>query len=143
MIRKSKKAYGKAKEKPAEGKEPKKRFQFRIDFRRDVIGRVWLRLDYYDKRLMKLDDDKQKTFLDSYMQSTRQLNQSLFVIVIVMIIAYIAYAVRIIGAGETIAAWMILLYLLFYIARHHRNENEKLLEFLLDSEITPEYARKR
>lgn len=142
MKRKPESASGEA-EIEAAGEERPLRKRFRIDFRKDVIGKVWLRLDYYDKRLMKLDDDKQKTFLDSYMQSTRQLNQSLFIIVVLMIIAYITYAVRILDAGETIAAWIILLYLLFYIARHHRNENEKLLEFLLDSEITPEYARKR
>jgi len=60
-----------------------------------------------------------------------------------MIIAYMSHALYILNMAETLAAWIILVYLIFYIARRHRNENEKLLRFLIDSEVTPEYARKK
>ncbi|UCD07344.1 MAG: hypothetical protein JSW41_06015 [Candidatus Aenigmatarchaeota archaeon] len=112
-----------------------------IDFRKDILGRVWFRLDYYDKRLTRLDEDKQKVFLDSYMESARQLNRSLVWIVFFMIIAYIFYALYVLNFAETLAAWIILVYLLFYLARRHRNENEELLRYLLDSEVTPDYAK--
>lgn len=129
--------------KKAEGKvkEAKPRFLDRFSFKRDILGKVWFRLDYYDRRLTKLDDDKQKTFLDNYMESTRQLNRSIITIVIFMIIVYIIYSFSILNMAETAAAWIILIYLLFYMARHHRKENEELLRHLLDTEITPVYAK--
>lgn len=108
-----------------------------------IFGKLWFRLDYYDERSMKLDDYKQTLFLESYMNSTRQLNRSLILILFFMIIIYIIYALQIFNIAEVLAAWIILVYLLFYLARRHRNENEKLLEHLLDSEMTPEYLRKR
>jgi len=108
-----------------------------------IFGKLWFRLGYYDQRLMKLDDYKQTVFLESYMNSTRQLNRSLILILFFMIIVYIIYALQILNIAEVIAAWIILVYLLFYLARRHRNENEKLLEHLLDAEMTPEYIRKR
>ena len=114
-----------------------------ISLRRDVVGKMWLSLDYYDRRLSKLDDYRQETFLKSYMDSSRQLNRSLVWIVALIIISYIAYAVRILNMAETAAAWIILVYLLFYLARHHRKENERLLRFLIDSESVPDYAKKR
>ncbi len=116
-------------------------FRTRFSFRKDVIGKVWFRLDYFDKRLTKLDEEKQKTFLDNYMQSTRQLNFSVVIIIICMIIAYIIYSIRIFSVVETGAAWIILLYLLFYLARRHRIDNEQLLKYLMDTEMTPDYAR--
>ncbi len=112
-----------------------------MDFRKDILGRVWFRLDYYDKRLTRLDEDKQKVFLNSYMESARQLNRFLVWIVFFMIIAYMFYALYVLNFAETFAAWIILLYLLFYLARRHRNENEELLRYLLDSEVTPNYAK--
>ena len=108
-----------------------------------IFGKLWFRLDYYDQRLMKLDDYKQTVFLESYMNSTRQLNRSLILILLFMIIVYIIYALQILNIAEVLAAWIILIYLLFYLARRHRNENEKLLEHLLDAELTLEYIRKR
>lgn len=140
---------GEEKEKGSNEKERKKdetekklpRLRTGINFRRDVLGKVWFRLDYYDRRLMKLDDDKQKTFLNNYMESTRQLNRSLVTIIIFMIITYIIHAFGILNMAETAAAWIILLYLLFYLASRHKKENEELLRYLLDTEITPEYAK--
>lgn len=111
--------------------------------RERVFGRLWFRLGYYDERLMKLDDYKQTLFLESYMNSARQLNHSLISILFLMLIIYVVYALQILRTGEVAAAWIILIYLLFYLAYRHRNENEKLLEHLLDSEMTPEYLRKR
>ncbi len=130
-------------EKPRkEGKLKKERLGFKsINFRKDILGRVWFRLDYYDKRLTRLEEDKQKIFLDSYMESARQLNRFLVWIVLFMIIAYMVYALNILNFAETLAAWIILVYLLFYIARRHRNENEELLRYLLDTEVTPDYAK--
>ena len=138
---------GKDKGKPKAGKkeEPVKSvrpgFRTRFSFRKDVIGKVWFRLDYFDKRLTGLDEEKQKTFLDNYMQSTRQLNFSIVIIIIFMIIAYIIYSVGIFSMVETGASWIILLYLLFYLARRHRIDNEQLLKYLMDTEMTPDYAR--
>lgn len=130
-------------EKPRkEEKLKKERFGFKsINFRKDILGRVWFRLDYYDKRLTRLEEDKQKIFLDSYMESARQLNRFLVWIVLFMIITYVVYALNILNFAETLAAWIILVYLLFYIARRHRNENEGLLRYLLDTEVTPDYAK--
>ncbi|MCK4497248.1 MAG: hypothetical protein KAU24_03575 [Candidatus Aenigmarchaeota archaeon] len=130
-------------EKPRkERKLKKERLGFKsINFRKDILGRVWFRLDYYDKRLTRLEEDKQKIFLDSYMESARQLNRFLVWIVLFMIIAYMVYALNILNFAETLAAWIILVYLLFYIARRHRNENEELLRYLLDTEVTPDYAK--
>jgi hypothetical protein len=122
-------------------KKARPRFWDKFSVKRDILGKVWFRLDYYDKRLMKLDDEKQKTFLDNYMESTRQLNKSIITIVIFMIIIYIIYSFNIFSMAETAIAWIILLYLLFYMARHHRKENEELLRHLLDTEITPAYAK--
>jgi len=119
--------------------KPKKKKRL-ISFRRDILGRVWFRLDYYDKRLMKLDEDKQRVFLDNYMEGTRQLNRSLVWVVLFMIISYMAYALHILNFAEIFAVWIILIYLIFYIAKRHRNESEKLLKFLMDTEVTPEYA---
>ena len=75
------------------------------------------------------------------MESARQLNRFLVWIVLFMIIAYMVYALNILNFAETLAAWIILVYLLFYIARRHRNENEELLRYLLDTEVTPDYAK--
>jgi hypothetical protein len=77
------------------------------------------------------------------MKSARQLNRTMFWIVLFMIAAYMAHSMDILNWAETIAAWIILFYLLLYMARHHRNENERLLVFLLDSESTPEYAKRK
>jgi hypothetical protein len=147
---KGKEKKGEKDEKKPERKEPKaeeKRTGLETrrkrTLRNRIFGKLWFRLDYYDERSMKLDDYKQTVFLESYMNSTRQLNRSLILILFFMIIVYIIYALQILNIAEVIAAWIILVYLLFYLARRHRNENEKLLEHLLDAEMTPEYIRKR
>ena len=141
---------GKNGEKKPEKKEPKpeeKRTgpetRRKKTLRDRIFCKLWFRLDYYDERSMKLDDYKQTVFLESYMNSTRQLNRSLILILFFMIIVYIIYALQILNIWEVIATWIILVCLLFYLARRHRNENEKLLQHLLDAEMTPEYIRKR
>ena len=113
----------------------------KLNFRRDIIGKLWLRLKYFDKRLSKLEEDKQQIFLDNYMASTRQLNRSLVIVILFMIISYMAFAFEILQLAELAGTWIILIYLIFYMARRHRIQNEELLTFLLDNQITPEYAR--
>lgn len=134
------------KEKPdkGEGKKEKKTIMgslSRISFRRNIIGKLWFRLDYYDRRLMELEEDKQQIFLENYMASTRQLNRSLVLIVIFMIISYMTFAFEILRFTEALGSWIILAYLLFYMARRHRMQNEELLKFLIDNQVVPEYAR--
>lgn len=127
-----------------EGKEekaPKKGILSDISFKRDVLGNLWFRLEYFDKRLMGLDEDRQNIFLDNYMKCAGQLNRYLVLIVLFMIVSYMAFALRILAFAEMLGIWIILVYLLFYMARRYRIQGEELLAFLMNSQITPDYAR--
>ncbi len=145
MMKKEKpdKKEGKEEKKKGEEKEKKtiKDSLSHISFKRNIIGKLWFRLDYYDRRLMELEEDKQQIFLENYMASTRQLNRSLVLIVIFMIISYMTFAFDVLRFAEALGSWIILAYLLFYMARRHRMQNEELLKFLIDNQVVPEYAR--
>jgi hypothetical protein len=105
------------------------------------LGKVWLRLSYYDEVLKKLDEEDQKIFIDEFYSSSRQVNYITMLTCIVIIAVYVAtYQFRMIGFWEAMGIEAIIILLLFYVVWYYRMGMEDLLKYLVKKETVPDYA---
>ena len=105
------------------------------------LGRIWLRLSYYDKILKKLDEEDQKIFIDEFYSSSRQVNYITLLTCIVIIAVYVStFQFRMIGFWEAMGLEAIIIVLLFYVVWYYRMGMEDLLKYLVKKETVPDYA---
>jgi hypothetical protein len=108
---------------------------------RPTLGKVWLRLSYFEERLSRLDEDSQEIFIENFYHSMRQVNYMTLLTVMVIIATYLTtFQFRLIGFWEGIAVEALLVFTLFYIVWYYRLGMEDLLDYLLKMETTPDYA---
>jgi hypothetical protein len=108
---------------------------------RPTLGKVWLRLSYFEERLSRLEEDDQKIFITNFYHSVRQVNYMTLLTVLVIIATYLTtWQFRMIGFWEGLAVEAILVFTLFYIVWYYRLGMEDLLDYLLGTETTPDYA---
>jgi len=106
-----------------------------------TMGKVWLRLSYFEERLSRLGDDDQEIFITNFYHSVRQVNYMTLLTVIVIIATYLTtFQFRMIGFWEGLAVEAILVFTLFYIVWYYRLGMEDLLDYLLKTETMPDYA---
>ena len=105
------------------------------------IGRVWLRLSYYDEVLKRLDDENQKIFIDEFYSSSRQVNYITLVACMAIIGVYVStFQFRMIGFWEAMGIEGLIIALLFYVVWYYRMGMEDLLKYLVKKETVPDYA---
>jgi len=108
---------------------------------RPKVGRVWLRLSYYDEILKKLDEGDQKIFIEEFYSSSRQVNYiTLLTCVVIMAVYVSTFQFRMIGFWEAMGLEGIIIGVLFYIVWYYRMGMEDLLRYLVKKETTPDYA---
>jgi len=105
------------------------------------LGRVWLRLSYYDSVLKKLDEENQRIFIDEFYSSSRQINYITLMVCIAVIGVYIStFQFRMIGFWEAMGLEGIIVGVLFYVVWYYRMGMEDLLKYLVKKETVPDYA---
>jgi hypothetical protein len=108
---------------------------------RPTLGNVWLRLSYFEERLSRLGDDDQEIFIENFYHSMRQINYMTLMTVIVIIATYITtFQYRMIGFWEGMTVELLLVFTLFYMVWYYRMGMEDLMDYLLRTETTPDYA---
>ncbi len=108
---------------------------------RPTLGKVWLRLSYFEERLSRLDEDNQEIFITNFYHSMRQINYMTLLTVLVIIATYLTtFQFRMIGFWEGLAVEALLVFTLFYIVWYYRMGMEDLLDYLMRMETTPDYA---
>lgn len=112
----------------------------KLDPRR-YIGKVWLRLSYYDSALTKLDEENQKIFIEEFYSASRQVNYITLMVCVSLVGVYLStFQFRLIGFWEAVGLEGILVMLLFYVVWYYRMGMEDLLKYLIRKETTPDYA---
>jgi hypothetical protein len=108
---------------------------------RPTMGKVWLRLSYFEERLTGLDDDDQEIFIENFYHSMRQVNYMTLLTVIVIIAVYLTtFQMGMIGFWEGLVIEGLLVFTLFYMVWYYRLGMEDLLDYLVRTETTPDYA---
>ena len=108
---------------------------------RPTIGKVWLRLSYFEGRLHRLEEDNQEIFIENFYHSVRQVNYITMLTVLVIIGTYLTtFQFSMIGLWEGIAVEAILAFTLFYIVWYYRMGMEDLIDYLIRQETVPDYA---
>jgi hypothetical protein len=108
---------------------------------RPTLGKVWLRLSYFEERLFMLNHDNREVFIENFYHSARQINYITLLTVFVIIGTYLTtFQFRMIGFWEGITVEGLLIFSLFYIVWYYRMGMEDLLDYLLATETTPDYA---
>lgn len=106
-----------------------------------TLGKVWLRLSYFENRLHRLDEDNQEIFIENFYHSVRQVNYITMLTVLVIIGAYLTtFQFSMIGFWEGMAIEVILAFTLFYIVWYYRMGMEDLIDYLIRQETVPDYA---
>ena len=110
-------------------------------FPKPTMGKVWLRLSYFEERLMVLNEDNREIFIENFYHSVRQVNYITLMTIFVVIGTYLTtFQFRMIGFWEGTAVEALLVFSLFYIVWYYRMGMEDLLSYLLATETTPDYA---
>jgi len=105
------------------------------------LGRIWLRLSYYDEVLKRLDDENQKIFIEEFYSSSRQVNYITLLVCIAIIGVYVStFQFRMIGFWEAMGIEAMIIVLLFYVVWYYRMGMEDLLKYLVKKETVPDYA---
>ena len=108
---------------------------------RPSLGKVWLRLSYFEERLSRLGEDDQEIFITNFYHSVRQVNYMTLLTVLVIIATYLTtWRFGMIGFWEGLTVEALLVFTLFYIVWYYRLGMEDLLDYLLRTETTPDYA---
>ena len=108
---------------------------------RPTLGKVWLRLSYFEMRLHRLDEENQEIFIENFYHSVRQVNYITMLTVLVIIGSYLTtFQFGVIGFWEGIAIEAILAFTLFYIVWYYRMGMEDLIDYLIRHETVPDYA---
>ena len=108
---------------------------------RPSLGNVWLRLSYFEQRLVRLDDENQEIFIENFYHSVRQVNYMTLLTIVVIVMTYLStFQFRIIGFWEGLTVEALLIFTLFYIVWYYRLGMEDLLDYLLRKETVPDYA---
>lgn len=108
---------------------------------RPTLGKVWLRLSYFEERLFRLNQDNREIFIENFYHSARQINYITLLTVFVIIGTYLTtFQFRMIGFWEGTAVEGLLVFALFYIVWYYRMGMEDLLDYLIATETTPDYA---
>lgn len=108
---------------------------------RPTLGKVWLRLSYFEERLFRLDDENQEVFIENFYHSIRQVNYMTMLTVFVIIVTYLTtFQYRMIGFFEGVTVEALLVFTLFYIVWYFRMGMEDLMDYLLKTQTTPDYA---
>jgi hypothetical protein len=106
-----------------------------------TMGKIWLRLSYFEERLIRLDEDNQEVFIENFYHSMRQINYMTLLIIIVIIGTYLTtFQFRMIGFWEGFTVEALLVFTLFYMVWFYRMGMEDLMDYLLKTETTPDYA---
>ncbi len=114
-----------------------------IKIPRPTMGKVWLRLSYFEERLIRLDEDNQEIFIENFYHSIRQINYMTLLIIVVIIGTYLTtFQFRMIGFWEGFTVEVLLVFTLFYMVWFYRMGMEDLMDYLLKTETTPDYAFK-
>ncbi len=108
---------------------------------RPTMGKVWLRLSYFEEKMIRLDEHNREIFIENFYHSMRQVNYITLLTVFVIIATYLTtFQFRMIGFWEGAAVEGLLIFTLFYIVWYYRMGMEDLLEYLLRTETVPDYA---
>ena len=108
---------------------------------RPTLGKVWLRLSYFEERLNRLDEENREIFIENFYHSVRQVNYITMLTVLVIIITYLStFQFRMIGFWEGTAVEGLLAFTLFYIVWYYRMGMEDLIDYLIRQETVPDYA---
>ena len=106
-----------------------------------TLGKVWLRLSYYETRLMTLNDENREMFIENFYHSARQINYITMLTVLVVIGTFLTtFQFRMIGFLEGLTVEILLIFSLFYIVWYYRLGMEDLMDYLMKTEMTPSYA---
>ena len=108
---------------------------------RPTLGKVWLRLSYFEMRLHRLDKDNQEIFIENFYHSVRQVNYITMLSVLVIILTYLTtFQFRMIGLVEGLTVEALLVFTLFYVVWYYRMGMEDLIDYLIRQETVPDYA---
>jgi uncharacterized membrane protein len=108
---------------------------------RPTLGKVWLRLSYFEERLIRLNEDNREIFIENFYHSSRQVNYMTLLTVFVIVLTFLtSFQFRLIEFWQGLAVEAILVLSLFYIVWYYRMGMEDLLDFLQKTETTPDYA---
>jgi hypothetical protein len=106
-----------------------------------TLGKVWLRLSYFENKLIKLEEDNQEIFIENFYHSVRQVNYLTLLTIFVIIATYLTtFQFRMIGFWEGFTVEVILVLALFYIVWYYRMGMEDLIDYLHRTETVPDYA---
>jgi hypothetical protein len=106
-----------------------------------TLGKVWLRLSYFEERLALLSEDNREVFIENFYHSARQINYMTLLTVFVIIGTYLTtFQFRMIGIFEGFVVEGLLVFTLFYLVWYYRLGMEDLLEYLISTETVPDYA---
>ena len=109
--------------------------------RRPNLGSVWLRLSFFEERLIRLNEDNREVFIENFYHSARQVNYMTLLTVFVIILTFLtSFQFRMIELWQGIAVEGLLVLSLFYVVWYYRMGMEDLLDFLQRTETIPDYA---
>lgn len=112
-----------------------------LRYHKPTLGRVWLRLSYFEERLKTLDDDSQEIFIENFYNSMRQVNYMTLLTVFVIVATYLTvFHYGLLAFWEGLVIEVLLVFTLFYMVWYYRLGMEDLLDYLIRTETTPDYA---
>ena len=108
---------------------------------RPTLGKIWLRLSYFEERLIRLNEENREIFVQNFYHSARQVNYITILSVFVIIATYLTtFNFRLIGFWEGMTVEALIVLSLFYIVWYYRMGMEDLLDYLMKTEVVPDYA---